>query len=269
MADFSSRGIALAGTLLLLPACGVFSKNDASSSGGTSSIGGSGGFPSGGASGNGGAGGDAGQAGGAGCLVESATIEADATISDSECNTSIYHGAEDYMNLSTHFHGLVRFTISDAVLNAFSTGQVKTLVLTLSRAPNCGGGGCPSTPGTLDAYPLRNDWLEGQSPYTPYSGADWCRYGAGQSTTAFQWGGDGASGSDDIGMKCGSKYFADADSTVTLDLNPAAFETWVQQKATGGVLSVRLSSTDGVFVAISHEDIALGAHAQMDITYCP
>lgn len=189
------------------------------------------------------------------------SAEADGAIFKSACN-----GANSYTN-GPHANvglgrGLLRFALGSELAPVFATpGKVLELALVLQRNKTCENeGNCPAAAGQLSAYPLVNDWVEGNG--TDYSGADWCRKGASQNGA--QWQTPGADGANDHGALAGTATVDAVQESVTITLLPARFSAWV---GNDGHLSILLVPELATFVFATHES-NMYSPPRLIIKYC-
>lgn len=187
----------------------------------------------------------------------------------SHCNGAIATGTDKFANIGLG-RGVFRFPLTNSVADAFDAGSIVSLALTLARAPTCGDPS-PCTvkkPGSFEARPLRNDWLQGNG--NTYTGPDWCRRSAGNPGPL--WGSPGANGAEDVPSEpSGEATVADEDLFLVIPLDPARHVDWIGLDADGTPsLSVRVIRTDStaVFVASMSEYGNMITSPRVTVTYC-
>jgi hypothetical protein len=188
--------------------------------------------------------------------------EADTTIIQGQCNGLSSHGDSKYLNIGLG-RGLFRFTLdSQAIAALLAPGKVQKMTLTLEGNPDCeGGGSCPQKiPGPIQAFPLRNDWTEGNS--ADYSGADWCRRGAGSGGPT--WNSPGADG--DHGPAAGTGNIDKNLQDLSLDLQASSWgATWIDGSTSR--ISVLVVAAKSLIVVASRES-TLHGHPMLVMEWC-
>ncbi|MBI5538268.1 MAG: hypothetical protein HY898_36435 [Deltaproteobacteria bacterium] len=188
--------------------------------------------------------------------------EADTTIIQGQCNGSISYGDSKYLNIGLG-RGLFSFKLDAAAIAALLTpSKIKKMTLTLEGNADCeGAGSCPDkVPGPVQAFPLRNDWTEGDG--AAYSGADWCRRGAGSSGPT--WNSPGADG--DHGPAAGTSNIDKSLPNLSFDLQPSSWDaTWIDGST--GRISVLVVAVNCLFIAASHES-TLHGHPMLVMEWC-
>jgi len=171
------------------------------------------------------------------------------------CSGANAYGNFKFGNLSAKYgRAILRFDLSAAQAKLLQGGNVQSLRLTLQRSPDCDGDpACASidpVTGTFSAYPLTNNWVEGDG--STYNGADWCRSGSGNPGPT--WQGKGAEGADDRGGLAGTLPVQASSNTAEFTLDPLM---WKDPKWTSGnQLSVIIQTDDGGFLFVTQESTA-------------
>ncbi len=150
-------------------------------------------------------------------------IEADTNISVGSPNNN--YGVSTLSNIGVG-RALLRFELPQTAATALLEQRVTQMTLTLTRVqqdPGCGPT-CPAQDGTLNAFPLRNEWAEGTGNGNE-PGATWIR----RYLADTPWEVPGAEGpGTDRGALAASAPTTIADATVTLTLDPATFTpAWI------------------------------------------
>jgi hypothetical protein len=117
-----------------------------------------------------------------GCGVREITVivaAADVNPGTSECAGAIARGTDTFMNIGVGV-AMLRFPLDEATATAVRAGKAAAVRLGMTYDP---GPGVANEPGALTAHVMRNDWVEGP---TPYGGADMCRRTSGSG--ALGWG---------------------------------------------------------------------------------
>lgn len=189
------------------------------------------------------------------CTTSSGTYvaEADSTIIQGQCNGSISYGDSKYLNIGLG-RGLFRFTLdSEAIAALLVPSKVKKMTLTLEGNPDCeAGSNCPDkVPGPVQAFPLRNDWTEGNG--ASYSGADWCRRGAGNGGPV--WNSPGADA--DHGPAAGTSSIDKSLPNLSFDLQASSWDaTWIDGSTSR--VSFLVVAVNSLFIAASRESTLHG-----------
>jgi hypothetical protein len=167
------------------------------------------------------------------------------------CGGASNHGADARIDLGVGV-GLFKFAMPMGLTPMdFTSGVVRTVVLTLTRVEACGAT-CPGV-FELEARPARNDWVEGTAVL--WSGANWCRLSEQPEPTMCPstWDGPGASGSLDVWA--GSPSFIAVpplDLTARLVIPPSRFAGF----ASATELTIRVAPLEpgpSTFIAHSRE----------------
>ena len=196
------------------------------------------------------------------CVLVTHTYEAiaDTIIASGGCNGANHMGTFQYLNVGVG-RGLVRFQLDAAGVTALLTpGKVKKATLTLTRNANCESevNPCPATAGSLQVFPLRNDWDEGNDQ--SYTGADWCRRLANKAP----WNQPGADG--DHGTAAGLVSTGAQDPALVVELDASKWDaSWLNSAAPE--LSVLLIPVDALFVFASRESTQW-AHPKLTLETC-
>lgn len=197
--------------------------------------------------------------------IDPIAAEADTLLPENACG-SISYGTSPFLNCGVGIGvTLVRFRLPATLVSALRSGRVASLRLELSRGGDCGGSACPAAAGTLRAFPLRNDWVEGDGGRGPdgrADGATWCT-----RMTATAWGAPGASKvGEDRGSTGGVAHVGASDPRLLLALPTDVFDgAWLD--ATTGALSIVLVPSDGATFVFSSRETAQGPRLVADV--CP
>ncbi len=190
------------------------------------------------------------------------TIEFDAT-ADTELvmNSDAIHGGDPIagVDASLGIEGAMRFDLLD-VVTAFTGGQVQSLVLGLNRVTSslyCIGT-CPANPGTILAYPLRNDWSE--------PSANWP-----DRTTGGPWGAPGATSAMDHGGVAATFAVQGTEATLSVSLDVKAFGDWIDP-STGQLSVILVPVTDdggaGAAYAYATKENTTVKPEHLDVSFC-
>ncbi|MBS2027603.1 MAG: hypothetical protein JST54_06855 [Deltaproteobacteria bacterium] len=157
--------------------------------------------------------------------------------------------------------GLFSFTLSPNAVTAFSTGNILSVELVVTRAlqdaQNCGGGGCPASAGTLTANALRTDWTEGNG--NAGSGATWDTVDGHTP-----WNGSGATGAGDIATP-GIVVIVDATQPqVSFTLDGSDFSGLMGFTT----VAVRVGASNGATFTIATKESSVYAAPLLQLTYC-
>jgi hypothetical protein len=210
----------------------------------------------------------------AGCprvVVPAVVALADTWIgADVTCDPATRWGAAELLNVgllaqASTSAALLRFDVGAAVAARIAAGDATlSLELVFSRQethPDCGGS-CPLQAGTLQAFPLTNDWEEGTT--TSYTGAAWCQ--KRRTSGAVPWQANGASGPSDRGAMAGFLALGvSPPTTLVVPIgNVAALQPWLA----GTQLSFVVGAANGLRLVLAARENGAG-FAELRASYCP
>lgn len=182
---------------------------------------------------------------------------------------AINYGGADHLSVNVNLvaRALTRFNLSSdpATLSAIQGASWAKATLTLARTPDGGdcGSKCPAHAGTIQVYPMRNDWVEGTS--TSYTGATWCKYSPASNAN---WDAPGADGPLDHGGSAGSVALATGDeSIVEIPIDPAGLMPWLDTAKSE--LSFLLVPEDGAIYVFASREHATLPRPALRVDYCP
>lgn len=201
------------------------------------------------------------------CAVQTATypVVADSQIIKGSCGSIVYGGAEHLsVNANIVIRPVMRFRLTSDMggLLALEDGKASKVTLTLNRVLSGGDCGtkCPSAPGQVRVYPLRNGWVEGAG--MPSDGATWCLR-IQPSTT---WEVSGADGPTDHGASAGVAAIVGTESQVKITLDPSTFATWLD--VTKGEISFLLVPENGAIFVFDSKESKMGPPPSLEVEYC-
>jgi len=198
--------------------------------------------------------------------VASFSATADTILISGQCGANCYGNAEhDSINANIPIRAALRFHLTDTMpaLTALQQGTAQKVTLTLTRTHTGGDCSpmCPTQPGNMRIFPLRNDWVEGKG--ASYDGATWCLR-VQPSTT---WTSPGADSlGTDHGESAALQPILGTEETLTVTLNASTFGPWID--TTKGELSLLLTPEAGAVYVFAAKEHATLSPPRLDVTYC-
>ena len=197
-------------------------------------------------------------------------------LDDGNANPSIRYGASDTLNLglSGTSRVLLRFTLTQAMVDALGSGGAveATLSITLRSSGGGCGGACPNAATTFQVYALTDGWNEGNA--TPYVGASWSNRIGLASTMQTAWQTAGADGTSDRSQLAlvthqvtASEAAAAGPIAVTFPLDGQARSEMMARVAGSRLSLIVVPTAGGSLFLLSRE--AAATASQLSVSVCP
>lgn len=196
---------------------------------------------------------------------------ADTTLLDvgANCDPSVRYGGAPILNL-----GLVAGGAPSIIILRFDLGAVaaritandptlsfKIVLSHLDMHAACGGP-CPYAMGTVQLYPMTNNWEEGTSAM--YSGAGWCQ----RNTVKQTWATNGAGGSERGALVGFATMGASPPASVEVPITPsdvANLKPWLS----GTQLAVAVVPQNGARAVFGSKENGAPTTATLVPSFCP